>query len=109
MAGVLLGAGAAGLRRRLSPRRLLFLLRVPPLGMASDVFHRRPPRAAGVVRSIPGEGVRGLGAHAAPGLGEPRPRHSISLETVPVHLAPDDDDELRLARDAGPLSHVPAA
>ena len=80
------GTGAAsspGCCRRATRRgyllaALLLLLRVPALGMAADVLHRRPAGAARALRAIAGEGIGGLAAHEARTTGRSLGRGSLS-------------------------------
>ena len=61
---------------------LVLLLRLPALGLAAAVLHRRAAGAARAVRAHAREGIGGVGAHAARGLGRARPRHRLALEAV---------------------------
>ncbi len=89
---------------------ICYLLSLPALGLAAAVFPGRPAGVAGAVRAFPRERIRSLGKDAAKrswsGTG---PRHRVALEAIPLSDAADDDDELRLARHAGHVSHVPRA
>ena len=100
---------AGGLRGRQPARRPVFLLRVPALGLASDVLHRRNPGAARALRALVRQGIRGLGADAASRLGRVRPRPGVAPAALSLPVRADDDDELRLAWHAGHVSDVPQA
>src|SRR5205823_13933419 len=60
-----LRAAAAWLRAGLSARGPVLLLRVPALGLAAAVLHRRPAGAAGAVRASTSAGVRGVATDPA--------------------------------------------
>src|ERR1041385_1976815 len=106
--GALLGLPPGGLRLRLPPRRDRVLLRLPALGLAPALLHRRAPGAAGHLRPLAGERVRGVAQDPAPRLGLAGTGDRLPLEALPLPHGADDDDELRLARDPGHVSHVPA-
>ncbi len=80
----LLGVPAAGLRGRLPARGAVLLRRVPALGVAPPVLHRRAAGAAGGVHPLPGEGVGGVAALAGAHLERARAGHRAALAAVPV-------------------------
>src|SRR5260370_8543379 len=59
-ARVSLRLAPAGIRSGLPSGGDLFLLRLPPLGLATDVFHRRITRPAWAFRPLPGQRIGGV-------------------------------------------------
>src|SRR5205807_8100626 len=99
-----LRAAATRIRGRLSARGAVLLLRVPALGLAPVVLHRRPAGPAGAVRASTRAGVRSMATDPTRQLARARSRHRRELERVPLPHGPDGDDEHGVARDPG---HVP--
>src|SRR5215468_4143749 len=87
----LLGAAAGRLRLRQLARGGLLLLRVPALGMAADVLHRRPAGAPRALCAYERERIRGLGAQPSPKLARVFPWRRIALEALPVPRRPHVD------------------
>src|SRR2546426_11292941 len=96
-----LGTATAGLRRRLSARRAVLLLRVPALGLAAAVLPGRPPCPARPVRARPGARIRGLAGHAARELEWAGTHHRRELEAVPLPDRAHGNDELGVPRHPG--------
>ena len=88
---------------------VLLLLRLPALGLAADVLHRRAARAAGALRPLPRARSRRSGRRRATRAGRARPRDRLAVAALPVSHRADDDDELPVARHAGHVPDVPAS
>ena len=67
------------------------------------------PAVLAIFVRLGGQGIRGVAEKQSRFLEESGPRTLRSLAGVSLHRGAHDDDEPLLARDAGPLSHVPSA
>src|SRR2546427_12736656 len=92
------GVVAAGLRRGIPARRLVLLLRVPALGMAAALLHRRAAGVARAVRARPRARIGSVARHAARELDRARPRDRGQSQALPLYHRPDGDDEPRFSR-----------
>src|SRR5207237_2620247 len=98
------GPAAAGLCGRLSAGGPVLPTRLPPLGLAAPVLHRRLAGAARAIRARPRTGVRSVARDPSQGLGAPGTRDRVELEALPLSDGLDGADEHGLARHAGPVS-----
>ena len=103
------GAAAAGLCGRLSARGAVLFDRLPALGLAAAVFHRRSAGAARALRARPRAGVGGVARDPSRELGAPGTRDRIELEALPLSDGLDGADEHGFARHAGSISHFSPA
>src|SRR5207249_4175745 len=103
------GAAAAGLRSRLSVGGAVLPARLPPLGLAAAVLHRRPAGAARPVRARPRARVGRVARDPARELVTPGTGDRVELEALPLSDGPDGADEHGLARHAGYVSHLSPA
>src|SRR5689334_6366203 len=74
------------------------------MGLASNVFYRRPARFIGTFRPLPGKGIGGMAKNAPRELVGIGPGHRFKMAAFPLSHGTDDDDELCVTRHAGYVS-----
>src|SRR5581483_4075608 len=102
-------ASSGRLRGRQPSRCPGLLLSLPALGLAAPLLPRRFARAARLVRSLPRQRIGSLATNPRKNLERTRPRYCLALEAVSVPYAPDEHDELCVARYPGYVPHIPRA
>src|SRR2546425_9374413 len=104
MARRALWSAARRICRRLPVGRRLLFLRLSALGMAADVLYRRIAGITGHLRAPSCERIGSLEENTSRDLEPARSRDCFPLEIIHLSGAPDDDDELCLARNPGHVS-----
>src|SRR5579885_3642731 len=105
LARLLVGPSPGRLRGGIPARGRRLLLRVSALRMEGAVFRGRAARAPYHLYPLQGPGIGGMAAHASH-RARRGPHHTLEPRFARLPGPADDDDELRVARHAGPISDV---